>query len=160
MRTRVLLLLAAGFATSCSQPVGAPNTLPKSPSPTASMTPVSQTAAPSPSPTASTFARPQEEHGEAEVNGYHYSYKTDGLKIDVMFEKRPLPQNGDVVVSAIREIIGRSYGDKVAAVPQIVGSGSAQTIRVQGKSNTYLIVPVKSNNGDIRSLIITQLAHQ
>ena len=94
---------------------------------------------------------------QAETQGYTYSYKTDGAKTDAMFEARLLPADIDIVAGAIRDIIYRSYGDRVNSDPHIEGTGPARTIHIAGKKHQYLIVPVSEPTGEIHSLIITQM---
>ena len=64
------------------------------------------------------------------------------------------------MAGAIRDIIDRSYGDKLNSVPHIVGTGAEQTIRIAGEKYEYVVVPIREANGEIRSLIITQLTDQ
>jgi guanyl-specific ribonuclease Sa len=127
-------------------------------------TPASTTATPLGSNAASPFSRSRNlppEGGDkptnAEFNGYPYSYKTDGGKTVATFGTKLLPADRDIVASAIRDIIYRSYGDRVDAAPHIEGTGSAQTIRIDGSKHKYIVVPIKEPTGEIHSLIITQL---
>lgn len=94
---------------------------------------------------------------KAEVNGYPYSYKKDGEKTVATFGPKLLPYNKAVVSAAIRDVIFRSYGDKIDSDPHIQGTGATQTIRVNSSEHQYLIVPTSEPNGEIHSLIITQL---
>jgi hypothetical protein len=73
------------------------------------------------------------------------------------FGTKLLPWDRDVVAGAIRDIIDRSYGDKLDSVPHIEGTGAEQTIRIDGENHNYIIVPIREVNGQVRSLIITQL---
>ena len=93
----------------------------------------------------------------AEVNGYPYSYKKDGEKTVATFSPKLLPADRDIVAGAIRDVIYRSYGDRVDSAPHIEGTGSAKTIRINGSKHQYLIVPTSEPTGEIHSLIITQL---
>lgn len=92
-----------------------------------------------------------------EVDGYRYSYKKDGEKTVATFAAKLLPADKDVVARAIRDVIYRSYGDRVDSDPLIVGTGPEQTIRIAGDKRQYVVVPVKESTGEIHSLIITQL---
>ena len=94
---------------------------------------------------------------EAEFDGYPYSYKKDGEKTVATFGAKLLPGDRDIVAGAIRDVIYRSYGDKVDPDPHMEGTGSARSIRIAGNKRQYLIVPVSEPTGEIHSLIITQL---
>jgi len=94
---------------------------------------------------------------EAEVDGYPYSYKKDGEKTVATFGAKLLPSDRDIVAGAIRDVIYRSYGDKVDPDPHMEGTGSARSIRIAGSKHQYLIVPISEPTGEIHSLIITQL---
>jgi len=94
---------------------------------------------------------------EAEVNGYPYTYKTDNEKTVATFAPKLLPSERDIVARAIRDVIYRSYGEKVDADPHMVGTGSAQSIRIAGSKHQYLVVPTNETTGEIHSLIITRL---
>lgn len=94
---------------------------------------------------------------KAEVDGYPYSYKKDGEKTVATFGAKLLPWDRDILAGAIRDIIYRSYGDRVDSAPHIEGTGSAQTIRIAGSKHQYVVVPVREPTGEIHSLIITRL---
>jgi hypothetical protein len=159
-------ILFAGLATSCSRAedkssTGKPNAAPtasQTAAPTASPTPsVSETAA---QPVSSVKPVPPtggDKPTAAEFNGYAYSYKKDDTKTVATFGTKLLPWDRDVVAGAIRDIIDRSYGDKLDSVPYITGTGAEQSIRIAGQKHKYVVVPIREANGDIRSLIITQL---
>lgn len=93
---------------------------------------------------------------EAEFNGYAYSYKKDGTKTVATYGEKLLPWDKDVVAGAIRDVIGRSYGDKLDSVPRLAGSGPEQTIRIDGQKHKYIVVIITERANEIRSLIITQ----
>ena len=94
---------------------------------------------------------------EAEFDGYSYSYKKDGEKTVATFNAKLLPADRDIVAGAIRDVIYRSYGDKVDSDPHMEGTGSARSIRIAGNKHRYLVVPSSEPTGEIHSLIITQL---
>lgn len=123
--------------------------------------PVSNTAVVSNAPPVSRGKGVPPEGGDipraAEVNGYPYSYKTDGGKTVATFSPKILPANRDLVTGAIRDIIYRSYGDKVNSDPRIEGKGASQTIRIDSSKHKYIVVPTSEPTGEIHSLIITQL---
>ena len=94
---------------------------------------------------------------EGEFDGYSYSYKKDGEKTVATFNAKLLPSDRDIVADAIRDVIYRSYGDKVDSDPHMEGTGSARSIRIDGGKHQYLVVPSSEPTGEIHSLIITQL---
>lgn len=173
MRTAALYtvtasILFAGLVTSCSQAENKSSTVRPNTAPAASQTaapPASTTPTPSVSETAAppvSRTRPLPPAGgdkpiEAEFNGYTYSYKKDDTKTVATFGTKLLPWDRDVVAGAIRDIIDRSYGDKLDSVPHIAGTGAEQTIRIAGRNHKYVVVPIREPNGEIRTLIITQL---
>jgi guanyl-specific ribonuclease Sa len=168
-------ILFAGSATSCSQaedktaiakPIAAPALTPaQAISPTVAPT---QTAVQSTTPFVSNTAPPPVSRGknlppeggdiptEAEFDGYPYSYKKDGEKTVATFGARLLPADSDVVAGAVRDVIYRSYGDKIDSAPYIEGTGAARTIRIAGSKHQYLVVPTAEPTGEIHSLIITR----
>jgi len=163
-------MLATALVTSCSQAENknatakpalanaqtAASTAPTPASPTA--TPfVSNTAAPPVSRVNSVPPEGGDKPTKAEFDGYPYSYKKDGEKTVATFAPNLLPADRDIVASAIRDVIYRSYGDRVDSAPHIVGSGSARTIRIAGTKHQYVVVPSSEPTGEIHSLIITQL---
>lgn len=93
----------------------------------------------------------------AEFNGYSYAYKKDATKTVATFAAKLLPADNDLIFGAVRDVIARSYGDKVGSAPRLAGSGASQTLRIAGKKHEYVIVPVSDPNGKIRALIITQM---
>jgi hypothetical protein len=162
-------ILFAGFVASCSQAVNKSSVNKPSSVPVASQTPApaaSTASTPFASQTPATpvsRTKPLPPAGgdkpvEAEFNGYAYSYKKDDTKTVATFGTKLLPWVRDVVAGAIRDIIDRSYGDKLDTVPHIAGTGDEQSIRIEGRKNKYVVVPIREPNGEIRSLIITQLA--
>lgn len=126
-----------------AEPVSSPVTTPSSPPP------VSQVK--SLPPEGGDVPRP------AEFNGYSYTYKKDATKTVATFAAKLLPADNDLVFGAVRDVIARSYGDKVDTAPRLAGSGASQTLRIAGKKNEYVIVPVSDPSGKIRALIITQM---
>lgn len=163
-------MLTAVLAIGCSQtenknaavkPTAAPTqtTAPTVAAPASPIvTPVVSNSAPTPS------ARLKDlppEGGDKPTNaafdGYPYSYKKDGEKTVATFGPKLLPSDKDLVAGAIRDIINRSYGDKVTAAPHIEGSGSAQSIRIAGSKHQYVVVPNTDPAGEIHLLIITRL---
>jgi hypothetical protein len=173
MKTRHLLsvtasMLIAGLVFCCSQPENKNATAKPNAAPTASQTGASP-ASTTPTPLVSETAAPTVSRNkplpptggdkpvEAEFNGYAYSYKKDDTKTVATFGTKLLPWDRDVVAGAIRDIIDRSYGDKLDSVPHIEGTGAEQTIRIDGEKHKYIIVPIREMNGEVRSLIITQL---
>jgi hypothetical protein len=94
----------------------------------------------------------------AEFNGYPYSYKKDGKKTVAIFDAKLLPWDSDLIAGAIRDVIDRSYGDKVDSAPRLVGSGAERSIRIASKKHEYVVVPIRESTGEARSLIITQLS--
>ena len=90
----------------------------------------------------------------ATFNSYAYSYKKDATKTVATFVPTLLPPAE--MPGAVRDIILRSYSDKVDAIPRLTGSGTAQSVRIASKTHEYVIVPVTDPGGKIRSLIITQ----
>jgi hypothetical protein len=93
----------------------------------------------------------------AEFDDYAYSYKTDGGKTDATFSPKLLPADRDIVAGAIRDVIYRSYGDKIDSTPHIEDTGPAQTIRIDSSKHRYIVVPSSEPTGEIHSLIITRL---
>ena len=167
LNTVTASILFAGLVTSCSQAENK-NALPK---PTVAPTQTAaQAASPTPTPFVSETAaqpvssfKPLPPTGgdkpiEAEFNGYAYSYKKDDTKTVATFGTKLLPWDRDVVAGAIRDIIDRSYSDKLDSVPRIAGTGAEQTIRIDGQKHKYVVVLIREANGEIRSLIITQLS--
>lgn len=144
-----VMLFASCSETAKKAPAAKPSPL-QSHSPTP--TPIASAVAVSPNGAAA------ERDVQAEFRGYAYSYRKDGGKTVASFLKKPLPRDGDLVVGAVRDIIARSYGDTVDTHPRLVGSGAEQTIRVDTNAHRYIIVPIKSEAGEIHSLMITQLA--
>lgn len=161
-------VLTAALVISCSQSEN------KTPGAEANVAPtVSQTAppaaSPTPRPSVSGAAAPPisqikslpPEGGdiptEAEFNGYAYSYKKDSKKTVATFAGN-LPPDRDVVVGAIRDVIARSYGDKIDSALRLAGSGAEQSMRIASKKHQYVVVPVREATGEIHSLIITQLS--
>lgn len=157
--------ITAAFVISCSQAENK-TALPK---PTVAPT---QTAAPNLStpvpPVVSNAAAPPpvsrlrhlppeggDKPTQAEVDGYAYSYKKDGEKTVATFGIKLLPWG--LVAGAIRDVIYRSYGDRVDSAPHIEGTGAERSIRITGKKHQYVVVPVRELTGEIDSLIITQL---
>jgi guanyl-specific ribonuclease Sa len=169
MRTSLIAsMLTAVLVIGCSQAENK-NALPKptdAPTQTAAAN-VSTPAPPTTTPIVSNATAPPRsrlrnlppEGGDkptaAEVDGYPYSYKKDGEKTVATFDPKLLPWAS--VAAAVRDVINRSYGDKVTAAPRIEGTGSAQTISIAGSKHKYIIVPITEPTGEIRSLIITQL---
>jgi guanyl-specific ribonuclease Sa len=175
MRTSASLSVTASMLTmalviSCSQAENK-NALPKptvAPTQTAATTVstpasptippfVSNAVAPSVSRIKSLPAEGGDRPTEAEVDGYPYSYKKDGEKTVATFDAKLLPWDSHIVAGAIRDVIYRSYGDKVDSAPHIEGNGSGQTIRIADNKHQYVVVPVSEPTGEIHSLIITQL---
>ena len=153
-------VLVAALVTNCTHAI-AP-TISKTEAPTvspAAAPTVLQKAVPTISQANSVVLKPDVADVQAEFNGYAYSYKKDGAKTDAMFVKKFLPPDDKVVIAVIRDIIARSYGDKVDSPPRLEGSGAEQTIRIDGKTHAYIVVPIKENTGEIHSLIITRLTH-
>ncbi|HMJ07532.1 MAG TPA: hypothetical protein VK468_00915 [Pyrinomonadaceae bacterium] len=173
MRTSALYTVTASIlfallVTSCSQAENKSSTGKPNAAPTASQTAVpaaSKTPTPFVSETAAlpvSRIKPLPPTGgdkpiEAKFNGFAYSYKKDGTKTVATFGTKLLPWDRDVAAGAIRDIIDRSYGDKLDSVPQIAGTGAEQTIRIAGQKHEYVVVLIREANGEIRSLIITQL---
>jgi len=124
--------------------------------PTAEPT-ISRTAA----PTASEIASPTVPANTADRfarNEFPYSCRPDGNKSVATFEKKLLPGNGNIVVGAIRDVIGRCFNDTVDTAPRLAGVGVEQVIRVESKTHRYVVVPIKDDTGDIHSLMITQVS--
>ena len=166
--TLTAMVFFAGFVTSCSQAENKslthkPNTAPaasQTAAPADSTTPrpiVSETAAPPVSRMKPLPPTGGDKPIEADFNGYDYSYKKDDTKTVATFGTKLLPWDSNVVTGAVRDIIGRSYGDEIDSVPHITGTGAAQTIRITGEKHKYIVVPIQEANGEIRSLIITRL---
>jgi len=175
MRTSALIsvivsTLAAAFVMSCSQAENK-NAIPKpAVAPTQTAAPTVSTPAP---PTATSIvsnaaATPMPrlknlppEGGDkptaAEFDGYPYSYKKDGEKTVATFAPKLLSSDKDTITGAVRDVIYRSYRDKIDSAPSIEGTGSAQTIRIAGTKHQYIIVPSTDPTGEIHSLIITRL---
>ena len=163
-------MLTAALVSSCSQAENKNTAAKPTVAPTQTAGPAaSPSASPTTTPSVSNAAAPPvsrlrnlpPEGGDkptaAEVDGYPYSYKKDGEKTVATFAPKLLPWDKDIVASAIRDVIVRSYGDKVDSAPHIEGKGSAQTIRITSNNHQYVVVPVKEPTGEINSLIITQL---
>jgi guanyl-specific ribonuclease Sa len=168
-------MLTAALALCCSQaenknalpkPTAAPTQTAAAPvSGAAVSTPASLTATPfvsnAAAPPVSRVKSLPPEGGDkptqAEVGGYPYSYKKDGEKTVATFAPKLLPSDRDTVAGAIRDVIYRSYGDRVDSAPHIEGTGSARSIRINGRKHQYLVVPSSEPTGEIHSLIITQL---
>ena len=177
MRTSALLsvttpittmLLTAALVISCSQAENKNTTAKPTVQPTQTAAPnVSTPASPTATPIVSNAATPPvsrlrnlpPEGGDkpiaAEFDGYRYSYKKDGEKTVATFGAKLLPWG--LAAGAVRDVIARSYGDRVDSAPQIEGKGSAQTIRISGNKHQYIIVPVREPTGEVQSLIITRL---
>jgi guanyl-specific ribonuclease Sa len=160
------MLLAAALVICCSQAEH------KKATPVATATPtqtVGPAASPTTTPVVSNAAAPPvlrvkglppeggDKPTKAEVDGYTYSYKKDGEKTVATFGAKLLPSDRDIVAGAIRDVIYRSYGDKVDSAPHMEGTGSARSIRIAGSKHQYLVVPISEPTGEIHSLIITQL---
>lgn len=150
------------FAVHCSQPgsnssgARSNGVQTASPSPEAAASPASTPPGPPPSsqvkslpPEGGDVPRP------AEFSGYPYTYKKDATKTVATFLPKLLPPEN--LSGAVRDIIARSYGDKVDSVPRLTGSGPARSMRIAGKGHEYVIVPVTDESGSIRAIIITQM---
>jgi hypothetical protein len=150
-------ILSAAIVAGCSQKANTISNASLSPAttlrptPTPAGSPLDQ-AAVSPSKTVSSSVRER-----FSAASFPYSCKNDGSKTVASFDKKILPRNGNVVVGAIRDVIGRCFGEEVDVPPHIAGVGAEQVIRVESRSHRYVIVPIKSDAGEIHSLIITQL---
>jgi hypothetical protein len=92
-----------------------------------------------------------------DIKGYKYTYKKDATKTVATFAGKLLPADNNLMLEAVRNVVERSYGDKIDSAPRITGSGPSRTMRVASKRHDYLIVIVGDENGEIRALIITQM---
>jgi hypothetical protein len=92
-----------------------------------------------------------------EIKGYAYTYKKDETKTVATFTAKLLPADNNLMLEAVRDVVERSYGDKITAAPRITGSGPSRSMRVASKDFDYLIVLVTDEGKDIRALIITQM---
>lgn len=133
-----------------------------SPSVTASVVPVTSptNAAPAASPVSQVKSLPPE-GGDiprpGEIKGYRYTYKKDATKTVAAFVGRLLPADDNLMLDAVRDVVERSYDDKINSAPRITGSGPSRSMRVASKEHDYLIVLINSESGEIRALIITQM---
>lgn len=93
-----------------------------------------------------------------EFDGYAYTYKKDETKTVATFSGKLLPTERDIMLGAVRDVIARSYRDKVASDLRLTGSGAEQSLRIASKRYQYVIVPTRGEAGEIISLIITQLS--
>lgn len=134
---------AAPAVQRTAEPVASPVTTPSGPPP------VSQVK--SLPPEGGDVPRP------AEYDGYSYTYKKDATKTVATFVPKLLPADNGLIFGAVRDVIARSYDDKVDSAPRLAGSGASQTLRIAGKKHEYVIVQVSDPNGKIRALIITQM---
>ena len=162
-------MLTAALVISCSQAENK-NALPKptvAPTQTA-VANVSTPASPTSTPVVSNAAAPPvsrvkslpPEGGDkptaAEYNGYQYSFTKDGEKTVATFGPKPLPADKGIIVDAMRDVIFRSYGDKVDSAPRVEGTGAARSIHITGNKHEYVVVVGRDQpNGEIHSLIIT-----
>ena len=158
-------MLTAALVICCSQAENKNATARPTVAPTQTATPASPTTTPfisnaAAAPVSRVKSLPPEggdRPTEAEFDGYPYSYKKDGEKTVATFNAKLLPSDRDIVADAIRDVIYRSYGDKVDPDPHMEGTGSARSIRIAGDKHQYVVVPVSEPTGEIHSLIITQL---
>ncbi len=161
--------LTAALNISCSQTPNEnatpkPNTAPTR-SAVRNLNPVSPTATPAdgntPAMPGSRLRNLPPEGGDkptvAEFGGFSYSFKKDSEKTVATFAPKLLPWDKEIVDGAVRDVIYRSYGDRVDSAPRVEGTGSARTIRISGGKHQYTIVPVTEPSGEIHSLIITRL---
>ncbi len=167
MRSPILFsaILAAALAMGCSPAENVNSTAKASVAPSPPRTP--EAAASPATPPSGTLPVSQvkslpPEGGDiptkAEFDGYKYSYKTEATKTVATFSGKLLPSDRDIMFGAVRDVIARSYGDKVDSSPRLTGSGAGQSLRIAGKRHEYVVVPITDPNGEIRALIITQLS--
>lgn len=133
-----------------------------SPSVTASVVPLTSptNAAPVASPVSQVKSLPPE-GGDiprpGDIKGYRYTYKKDATKTVATFLGKLLPADNNLMIDAVRDVVERSYGDRINSSPRVTGSGPSRSMRVASKEHDYLIVVINNESGEIRALIITQM---
>jgi hypothetical protein len=96
---------------------------------------------------------------DAEFNGYKYFYKRDDAKTVATFAARPLPLETELISGAVRDVVDRSYRDKLDVIPEISAAAAEETLRITGRKHNYILVLIRERQGEVRSLMITQLAN-
>ena len=169
MKTLLLFsVLIPALTTGCSQPANTSSPVKPVPSPSlaASVTPAADpaaSAAPAAPPLSNVKSLPPS-GGDiprpGEIKGYKYTYKKDETKTVATFAGKLLPGDNTLMLDAVRDIVEKSYGDKIDSAPRITGSGPSRTMRVASKKHDYLIVVVSDEHGEVRALIITQMERE
>jgi hypothetical protein len=98
---------------------------------------------------------------EGRYRAYRYTYSREGDKTTAVFLPTMLPGGDDeAFVGASRDVIERAYGDEAygdpALLPWRTRDGPTLVLRIDSARSTYIVVPVKQENGDVHSLVVTQ----
>lgn len=91
----------------------------------------------------------------SDYRGQTYQYQgvlKDGATV-VTFQPF-LPRDDGVLVTALVELIGKTYGSntEIDPSPQIVARDGVNLIALRGKRVTYYATPIKEDTGEINSL--------
>lgn len=90
--------------------------------------------------------------------GYFRNYKFTLMKkpaenqIVALFQPKMLPSNNEIFIGAARQIISQAFGKEVSGVPTRDG----KEIKFSNDTDSFYVLPVKEDTGEIHSLIIRQ----
>jgi hypothetical protein len=90
--------------------------------------------------------------------GYYRDYKFTLMKkpsenqIVALFQPKMLPANNEIFIGATRQIISQAFGKEVSGVPTRDG----KEIKFSNNTDSFYVLPVKEDSGEINSLVIRQ----
>jgi hypothetical protein len=89
---------------------------------------------------------------------YDYVCMEGDLNVAVVFPKKKLPRNDEIVVGAIKHIISKVYSEKISSnvVPKLVPRNGVNAIMLSGKNGNYYAVLIKEDTGEVHSFTISR----